>query len=194
MPELTLTIADAKFRLGASVLKIGKYKAYGRVIGFGVTEEGALLYMVEHKAQVSGSFCHHYHGDVLELAAPIRSEHNYDASPYLAAKFGDKAVEHIVGKQAPASLDPVPPYVRTTTGEPVKIDSKTGESGYKPQLSRQIVSGKEPDNSYIEKSKLAAAKARGYTGDACHQCGSFNTVRTGTCLTCADCGSNEGCG
>lgn len=32
------------------------------------------------------------------------------------------------------------------------------------------------------------------TGDPCPDCGGINLVRTGTCVTCQDCGRNEGCG
>lgn len=32
------------------------------------------------------------------------------------------------------------------------------------------------------------------TGDPCPTCGSVNLVRTGSCVTCQDCGHNEGCG
>jgi len=33
-----------------------------------------------------------------------------------------------------------------------------------------------------------------YTGDQCHECGSMSLVRTGSCLTCQQCGWNGGCG
>ena len=32
----------------------------------------------------------------------------------------------------------------------------------------------------------------GFTGDMCNECGNFRMVRTGTCLTCLDCGSTSG--
>jgi hypothetical protein len=38
------------------------------------------------------------------------------------------------------------------------------------------------------------ARAQGYSGQFCNNCGGFRTKRTGTCVTCEDCGSNEGCG
>lgn len=38
------------------------------------------------------------------------------------------------------------------------------------------------------------SRASGYTGEVCRACGSFATKRTGTCVTCEACGSNEGCG
>lgn len=38
------------------------------------------------------------------------------------------------------------------------------------------------------------AKASGYTGDPCGQCGQFTLVRTGTCVRCNSCGWDTGCG
>lgn len=32
------------------------------------------------------------------------------------------------------------------------------------------------------------------TGDVCRVCQGSRLVRTGSCLTCQDCGANEGCG
>jgi ribonucleoside-diphosphate reductase alpha chain len=37
------------------------------------------------------------------------------------------------------------------------------------------------------------AKARGYEGDACPECGAMTMVRNGTCLKCVTCGSTSGC-
>lgn len=31
-----------------------------------------------------------------------------------------------------------------------------------------------------------------YSGDVCHTCGGPNMIRTGTCLTCSDCGDSSG--
>jgi ribonucleoside-diphosphate reductase alpha chain len=41
--------------------------------------------------------------------------------------------------------------------------------------------------------KRAEAKARGYEGEACSECGNFTLVRNGTCLKCDMCGSTTGC-
>jgi ribonucleoside-diphosphate reductase alpha chain len=41
--------------------------------------------------------------------------------------------------------------------------------------------------------KRAEAKARGYEGEACSECGNFTLVRNGTCLKCDTCGSTTGC-
>jgi ribonucleoside-diphosphate reductase alpha chain len=41
--------------------------------------------------------------------------------------------------------------------------------------------------------KVRMARARGYEGDNCHECGNFTLVRNGTCLKCDTCGSTTGC-
>ncbi|MBV8152296.1 MAG: vitamin B12-dependent ribonucleotide reductase, partial [Candidatus Eremiobacteraeota bacterium] len=37
------------------------------------------------------------------------------------------------------------------------------------------------------------AMAKGYSGDACNECGQFTLVRNGTCLKCDTCGATSGC-
>jgi ribonucleoside-diphosphate reductase alpha chain len=41
--------------------------------------------------------------------------------------------------------------------------------------------------------KRAEARAKGYEGEACTECGNFTLVRNGTCLKCDTCGSTTGC-
>jgi ribonucleoside-diphosphate reductase alpha chain len=41
--------------------------------------------------------------------------------------------------------------------------------------------------------RRAEAKAKGYVGEACGECGNFTLVRNGTCLKCDSCGSTTGC-
>jgi ribonucleoside-diphosphate reductase alpha chain len=41
--------------------------------------------------------------------------------------------------------------------------------------------------------KRAEAKAKGYEGEACGECGNFTLLRNGTCLKCDTCGSTTGC-
>src|SRR5262249_12134780 len=40
--------------------------------------------------------------------------------------------------------------------------------------------------------KRAEAKAKGYEGEACGECGNFTLVRNGTCLKCDTCGGTTG--
>jgi ribonucleoside-diphosphate reductase alpha chain len=43
-------------------------------------------------------------------------------------------------------------------------------------------------------SKVTVAKSQGYTGETCSACGSFETIRTGKCISCTSCGNaNGGC-
>ena len=48
-----------------------------------------------------------------------------------------------------------------------------------------------PASSAAEKRSLARMK--GYTGEACGECGNFTLVRNGTCLKCDTCGGTTGC-
>ena len=55
-----------------------------------------------------------------------------------------------------------------------------------------------PSGGAMVKGQIVAAKAReaiakGYSGDACTQCGQFTLVRNGTCLKCDSCGTTSGC-
>jgi ribonucleoside-diphosphate reductase alpha chain len=45
----------------------------------------------------------------------------------------------------------------------------------------------------IVAEKRAEAKAKGYEGEACGECGNFTLVRNGTCMKCDTCGSTTGC-
>ena len=45
----------------------------------------------------------------------------------------------------------------------------------------------------VAAEKRLEAKAQGYEGEACGECGNFTLVRNGTCLKCNTCGSTTGC-
>ena len=40
--------------------------------------------------------------------------------------------------------------------------------------------------------KRAEARAKGYEGEACGECGNFTLVRNGACMKCDTCGLNDG--
>jgi ribonucleoside-diphosphate reductase alpha chain len=44
-----------------------------------------------------------------------------------------------------------------------------------------------------EERRSLLARHAGYTGSLCGQCGSTRVVRSGSCVTCQDCGSTSGC-
>ncbi|MCW5828779.1 MAG: vitamin B12-dependent ribonucleotide reductase [Deltaproteobacteria bacterium] len=43
------------------------------------------------------------------------------------------------------------------------------------------------------RAAVSEAKAKGYEGDPCGECGAMTLVRNGTCLKCVTCGSTSGC-
>ncbi len=43
------------------------------------------------------------------------------------------------------------------------------------------------------RDRMREARAKGYEGDACGECGNFTLVRNGTCMKCVTCGSTSGC-
>ena len=42
-------------------------------------------------------------------------------------------------------------------------------------------------------AKRAEARAKGYEGEACGECGNFTLVRAGACMRCNTCGGTTGC-
>ena len=51
----------------------------------------------------------------------------------------------------------------------------------------------KPDAAVVTEGRVAEARAKGYTGESCRDCGNFTMVRSGTCLKCDACGSTSGC-
>jgi ribonucleoside-diphosphate reductase alpha chain len=49
------------------------------------------------------------------------------------------------------------------------------------------------DARAIAAEKRAEAKAKGYDGESCGECGNFTLLRNGTCLKCDTCGGTTGC-
>ena len=44
-----------------------------------------------------------------------------------------------------------------------------------------------------KREQILEARAKGYVGDSCGECGNMTLVRNGTCLKCETCGSTTGC-
>ena len=53
--------------------------------------------------------------------------------------------------------------------------------------------GPASDARAMAAERRAEAKAKGYEGEACGECGNFTLVRNGTCLKCDTCGGTTGC-
>jgi ribonucleoside-diphosphate reductase alpha chain len=45
----------------------------------------------------------------------------------------------------------------------------------------------------VAAERRAEAKAKGYEGEMCGECGNFTLVRNGTCMKCDTCGGTSGC-
>lgn len=79
-----------------------------------------------------------------------------------------------VSSPAPSSV------VETPRSEPETIS-------YSQMIKEKPASGV----ALMEEIKMARIK--GYTGDSCTECGSFEMVRNGSCLKCMSCGATTGC-
>ena len=110
--------------------------------------------------------------------------------------------------QALDAMGPEPEYVAEELGEvhyvnPPAIPPKAGTPATTAAVTRipepvgAVASAPSPAGT-MAKGQVVAAKAReaiakGYSGDACTQCGQFTLVRNGTCLKCDSCGTTSGC-
>jgi ribonucleoside-diphosphate reductase alpha chain len=101
------------------------------------------------------------------------------------------------------AMGPEPDYVAEEEGEthyrPIEAPPTRGTApGGKPEPVAALAGVGAPSpvrrgsaQPVAEKAREAVAK--GYSGDACGQCGQFTLVRNGTCLKCDSCGSTTGC-
>jgi ribonucleoside-diphosphate reductase alpha chain len=62
-----------------------------------------------------------------------------------------------------------------------------------PATALETLPWQKPDARAQAAEKRAEAKAQGYEGEACGECGNFTLVRNGTCMKCNTCGSTTGC-
>ncbi len=81
----------------------------------------------------------------------------------------------------PKASTPVATAVVTRVPEPVGA------------VAAAPVAAGTPAKGQIVAAKAREAIAKGYSGDACTQCGQFTLVRNGTCLKCDSCGTTSGC-
>ncbi|HZP77198.1 MAG TPA: vitamin B12-dependent ribonucleotide reductase [Pseudolabrys sp.] len=62
-----------------------------------------------------------------------------------------------------------------------------------PTEKLEALAWSQPTAKAQAAEKRAEAKAKGYEGEACGECGNFTLVRNGTCMKCDTCGSTTGC-
>ena len=65
------------------------------------------------------------------------------------------------------------------------------EARLSPAQALEALAWEKPQPSKAD--RRAEAKAKGYEGEMCGECGNFTLVRNGTCMKCDTCGSTTGC-
>ena len=84
------------------------------------------------------------------------------------------------------------PMARATAGATALKDNPEAElMQVKAALAEIGTAEAAPAAAVAERRSLARMK--GYTGEACTECGNFTLVRNGTCLKCDTCGGTSGC-
>ena len=63
------------------------------------------------------------------------------------------------------------------------------EAKLSPAQALEALAWQQPSKA----DRRAEAKAKGYEGEMCGECGNFTLVRNGTCMKCDTCGSTTGC-
>jgi len=79
--------------------------------------------------------------------------------------------------------DPLGASAKSFTPTPLSVT----EVITKPEVA-QVKAGVAATTTTKEEARI-----KGYTGDSCVECGSFQMVRNGSCLKCLSCGSTTGC-
>ncbi|MEM7423130.1 MAG: vitamin B12-dependent ribonucleotide reductase, partial [Pseudomonadota bacterium] len=92
------------------------------------------------------------------------------------------------GGQAQMDADsPSASAVEIAATAPVPI-ALGGTQSAAPAVTAQVAGA-----GAVTMDRRAAARMKGYEGDACGECGNFTLVRNGTCMKCDTCGSTSGC-
>jgi ribonucleoside-diphosphate reductase alpha chain len=92
-------------------------------------------------------------------------------------------------ESAPSSVAAVAIGAQTATA--LKADP---EAKLSPAEKLETLQWSQPVKATVSVAeKRAEAKAQGYEGESCGECGNFTLVRNGTCMKCNTCGSTTGC-
>jgi ribonucleoside-diphosphate reductase alpha chain len=103
---------------------------------------------------------------------------------------------------AGASGSTAGPKVTALAGSPTRADGTSAAAlRSTPELKLSPTERLEQQQLPLARSEARAnaaerraqAKAKGYEGESCGECGNFTLVRNGTCMKCDTCGSTTGC-
>jgi ribonucleoside-diphosphate reductase alpha chain len=111
------------------------------------------------------------------------------ASPRPQGGEGGAATARAGGVVGAVALKPVTPPAAPARAKPA---ARAEAPAFKP--AGTYARAETPTaEAQREADLIAAARLRGYQGDACGECGNFTLVRNGTCLKCDTCGATTGC-
>jgi len=97
-----------------------------------------------------------------------------------------KTVDDISSGTKPVSSHPI--EVAPRPNEADRVDALKRElAAQQKEVSSEDSRANAPTNRYSE------ARAQGYTGEQCTECGSMRVKRNGACTVCEDCGTTSGC-
>jgi ribonucleoside-diphosphate reductase alpha chain len=72
------------------------------------------------------------------------------------------------------------------------LETKAYLNTPQPDTTTHLGTAKNTGTTVL-RERIREAKAKGYEGDACTECGNFTMVRNGTCMKCDTCGGTSGC-
>jgi ribonucleoside-diphosphate reductase alpha chain len=101
-----------------------------------------------------------------------------------------KAVDEVPVKPASPELTPQTPIVPPPPSQTV-IAARQQEFEY--ATAAQSTDAQPLTNGNGRAARIVEAKAKGYTGEQCSNCGSMRVKRNGSCTVCDDCGTTSGC-
>jgi ribonucleoside-diphosphate reductase alpha chain len=83
--------------------------------------------------------------------------------------------------------------VTAFSGAATALKAPEPEAKLSPAEQLEARADAQPTAKALASERRAEAKAKGYEGEMCGECGNFTLVRNGTCMKCDTCGSTTGC-
>jgi ribonucleoside-diphosphate reductase alpha chain len=103
-----------------------------------------------------------------------------------------KAVDEVPIKPAAPELTPQTPIIPPPPSQ-TTIAARQQELDYAAAQSVEMSATGITNNGNGRAARIVEAKAKGYTGEQCSNCGSMRVKRNGSCTVCDDCGTTSGC-
>jgi ribonucleoside-diphosphate reductase alpha chain len=91
-------------------------------------------------------------------------------------------------------LHPVSTHLRPGQEPPQASIAAAAHDLPAPRVSPSVSNGSGTSTATLARTEaINASKAKGYTGNACSECGQLTMVRNGACEKCDSCGATSGC-